>query len=326
MARKTSIKTRAPVVIVPTITSNPRKAILDLPTEVLLEIYKRVFAGAQISITVEITNGELMIKRMIDALTELYTAILQMSSKVHAKAFPIMAEAINLNITFNAVQFWTSQGMRWNDLDLGALASCTHAPPFFSRIMPFVIVIIITYSNDNGMGSCFNPTAIPKLKVFCLVETANLTRMHFPGSNQLCLSNPKGLQRRLFEHMRERIVHSEHVQELRNIMDGQNRKFQIVYHTTLDFACRQRDCGAALDTCNCLHERVPRTWLESDEYPTFGCTAPYVLSLTANIYWQEFKLELGEEQQELIDRCFIFESVPYDFYEEILAKEGNLGT
>lgn len=134
----------------------PSTNFLTLPTEIQREIYKNVFAGAELNINVTFDENEkLNITSEKCPSRVIYTACLETCSKINIEAFPIMAGAINLAIRFLNL-------MDTTELNLNNLTTLPYPPSFLSRILPFIIKL--TYERHLHDGCCFGFPAFPNLR------------------------------------------------------------------------------------------------------------------------------------------------------------------
>jgi hypothetical protein len=262
-----------------TVSATRAKPFLDLPTEIRLAIYKRLFAGAHLNIEIKVENQKLTIWRVKYSYrpSKVHAALLETCSKVHTKAVPIMAGAINLIICFDDVvrisigapgSFIAAILSRCRDLDLGKLAGLTYAPTFLSKIMPSIRMI--TYSNKNQMGLCFNMAAFPELEILTVRDTPDYDESEMlPHIDALGLCNSSSLDARLTERIREQLMSGKRWAELKDVLETQDCKFRVLCRTTLSFQDHRRRCDARPGSCICQRGGV---WPPESTLPTFVCS------------------------------------------------------
>ena len=234
----------------------PSTVFLKLPAEIRHAVYKRVFAGAILSIDVTmdatdmLTTNKLTIKRTKFAPCVVNAAVLETCSTINVEAFPIMAEAITLAIHFKDIFGMTG-------LNLTKLTNLSYTPSFLSRIFRFTTKL--TYSHYYWNRYCFGAAAFANLKEIC-IRTSRLLALgsnDLPHLNELALSETTDAASTLASAARDEIMFDDSWSDLRELVETRDRKFRIYLQADADYDHHRHMCTAAPEVCLCRRQEYP---------------------------------------------------------------------
>lgn len=210
------------------------KSFIDLPAEICIAIYKKVFADTHMAIHVFDQDEKPRVTRIRQTIgyypSIIHATLLETCSKVNTETFPIMAGAMRLAIASNTS---SSPGK----LNLEALKCLTDAPACLSRIFPFVTKL--AFFNGYQKSICVGISAVPKLEQLWVVSDldweTSTTFTKLPHLNKYILRNFGELDAYLARTFRAAIRTTSDWTGLKETVETQGRKFQVLFQTWAEF-------------------------------------------------------------------------------------------
>ena len=301
------------------------KSFFDLPPEVRVKVYKFLFAGCQLEVSVT-QRDTAKIARERNSANMLHSAVLETCTKINIEAFPILAGSINLTLEYCDVA-------RGNDfaqgnvrdsiedlptgLDLSHLAKLPYMPAFLLRVLP--MIENLTYTDRWGNpGVCVGMESLPKLRVLS-VDSADgdwFENVRSPPPYKDFIEGSEDLDARMAIGARNFILsNSPSREQVRKILAHPNRTFKLLYIWIMDHTCERTDPE---NTCLCDEKGLVHP---QDSTPVMvgRLFAPFLHS--TNVLCQGFEVDIGSKAPVLADKWFWWTSDKrYNTYEELLEE------